>query len=67
MTQKAKMAIQKIGISNGTSKNGNDKIWQKKVILFMSDFESDGLNLPTRKFLARSEVRIDETPFWCFG
>ena len=48
------------------SKNRNDQTWQKKSF-FMSDFESEGLILHTCKFSARSDARIDETPFWRFG
>ena len=43
--------------------------WQnlKKKLFFMLELESEGWNLPPCKFLARSEVRINEMPFWRFG
>ena len=39
----------------------------EKKTFFMLELESEGWNLPPCKFLARSEVRINEMPFWRFG
>ena len=50
---------------NMFSGNQNHKIGE--TALFMSDFESEGPNLPVCTFSALFEVKIDKMPFCPFG